>query len=462
MAGRAGTPLDASLETHIREGLARWHIPGAEVGELSEGTRALAGFGVTSLETGYRVRPDTLFQIGSITKIFTTTLLALLVEDGQLDLDLPIITYLPDLKLADADTRQRVTLRMLLCHSGGFYGDLFDDTGMGDDALSRYLERMDRLPQQTPVGTSWAYCNAGFCIAGGVIERLTEKPFEQVMRERVFEPLGLTRSFFYAHEAIAYPVAVGHTQKEPGGDAHEVARRYPLPRSVSAAGGIIANVDDLLTFAAFHLDGGVTRDGRRLLPDQATRALWTPCITAANFAESYATGWETRVIDGVRLIGHGGSTNGFNARLILIPERRYALAILTNSERGATMYRKVIEERLAGRFGLRGARPQPITMSPTELRRFASDYEQTDMRIQVSVEASGLSAKISYRDILNGRQVEAPTVTLRPIGAREFEVIAPEEDAGSRWDFLTGANRSIRYLRLGGRLYERRARTAHR
>jgi CubicO group peptidase (beta-lactamase class C family) len=459
MAGQAGTPLDASLETHVREVMARWHIPGAAVGEFSEGSRAIAGFGVTSLETTFPVRPDTLFQIGSITKLYTTTLLAMLVEDGLLDLDVPVITYLPDLKLADADTLARVTLRMLLCHSGGFYGDLFDDTGMGDDALARYLERLDTLPQQTPVGTSWAYCNAGFCIAGAVIERLTGQPYERVMRERVFEPLGLTHTFFYAHEAIAYPVSVGHTQIMPGSDEHEVARRYPLPRSVNAAGGIIANVDDLLTFAAFHLDGGITRDGKRLLPDQATRALWEPRITAANFAEAYATGWETRVIAGVQLIGHGGSTNGFNAQMILIPEKRYALAILTNSERGATMYRAIIAERLAERFGLRAPKPLHITLTAKELSRFAGVYEQTDIHIALSSTANGLRAEISVRDILSGRQLVTPPIELRPIAAREFEVISPDEDAGSRLDFLVGAHGRIRYLRMGGRLHDRRTRT---
>ena len=314
-----GVGLDVALEAHARERMARWRIPGVAVGELSGDARALAGFGVTSLETGYPVRPDSLFQIGSISKVFTATLVMMLVEEGKLDLDTPVIAYLPDLKLADPAARERVTLRMLLSHSAGFFGDFFEDFGQGDGALGRYVGKLDTLAQQTPPGESWAYNNAGFCLAGALVERVTGQPFERVMRERVFAPLGLERSFYFAHEAITYPVAVGHTQKTPGGDEHEVARLYPLPRAVNAAGGIISTVDDLLTFAAFHMDGGVTRDGQRLLSEAATRAMWEPQITAANFAEAYATGWETRLIDGVRLVAHGGSTNGFQAQLDTYP-----------------------------------------------------------------------------------------------------------------------------------------------
>ena len=456
MTGQAaGAGLGANFETLVRERMARWSIPGATIGELYDHTRREAAFGVASLETGYPVRPDSLFQIGSITKIFTTTLVMMLVEEGKLALDAPVITYLPDLKLADPGARQAVTVRMLLCHSSGFFGDFFDDFGWGDDALRRYVDKLDTLPQQTPPGASWAYNNAGFCLAGAIIERVTDQPFERVMRERVFQPLGLAHTFFYAHEAIAYPVAVGHTQKVPAGDEHEVARLYPLPRAVNAAGGIISTVDDLLTFAAFHLAGGVTRHRKRLLPEATIRAMWEEQITAANFAEAYGLGWETRTIDGVRLIGHGGSTNGFNARLLLIPERQYAIAILTNSGRGATMYREVIEARLTEQFDLRMPAPKTIKLPKRSLERFTGVYRQTDVRVTLSATADGLRGDSTFRDMLSDKELTYPTEELRPIGEREFMVIAPDEDEGARWDFLLDGRGHPKYLRMGGRLYDR-------
>ncbi len=450
-----GVGLDVALEAHARERMARWRIPGVAVGELSGDARALAGFGVTSLETGYPVRPDSLFQIGSISKVFTATLVMMLVEEGKLDLDTPVIAYLPDLKLADPAARERVTLRMLLSHSAGFFGDFFEDFGQGDGALGRYVGKLDTLAQQTPPGESWAYNNAGFCLAGALVERVTGQPFERVMRERVFAPLGLERSFYFAHEAITYPVAVGHTQKTPGGDEHEVARLYPLPRAVNAAGGIISTVDDLLTFAAFHMDGGVTRDSQRLLSEAATRAMWEPQITAANFAEAYATGWETRLIDGVRLVAHGGSTNGFQAQLTLIPERRYAIAILTNSGRGATMYKEVVEERLAERFSLRQPKPQPITLPAEALARFAGVYRQPNGRVTLTATADSLRCEMTFRDVLNDREETFPPEDLRPISEREFIVVTPGENAGERVDFLLDGDGRPRFLRMGGRLNER-------
>ena len=447
--------LDASLAERVRASMARWHIPGAAVGVLAEGARSEQGFGVVSLETGYPVRADTLFQIGSITKLFTTTLAMLLVEEGKLALDTPVVTYLPDLKLADADAQARLTLRMLLSHSGGFYGDFFDDFGMGNDALSAYVARLHSLEQQTPPGESWAYNNAGFCLAGAIIERVTGAPYEQVMRERVFTPLGMMRSFFFAHEAIAYPNAVGHTQKTPRGDEHEVARLYPLPRAVNPAGGIISTVDDLLTFAQFQLDGGVTRDGQRLLSEETVRALWQPQIKAANFAEAYGIGWETREIEGVRLIGHGGSTNGFNARLTIIPERHFAVAILTNSGRGSALYEEVIAAELEQRFGLRAAKPQPVGLPAEDIARFAGVYHRPDGRITMTATSDGLRVEMVMVDVLNDKEEVYPPEDLRPIGATEFVVVTPGEDLDQRLDFLLGDDGRPRWLRTGGRLAKR-------
>src|SRR5690606_24519514 len=207
------------LDGVVEAAMTRWGVPGLTLGILRDGEAETRAYGVASLESGYPLRPDSLFQIGSISKVYTATLVMTFVEEGVLDLDTPVSTYLPDLVLAD---------------TSGLEGDRFTDYGMGDDALTRAIAEFHTLRQITPPGETWAYCNSGFYLTGAIIERLTGKPFEAVMRERVFEPLGLTRSFFFAHEAITYPVAVGHSPVQPGEPAHEVARRYPLPRCVNA------------------------------------------------------------------------------------------------------------------------------------------------------------------------------------------------------------------------------------
>ena len=447
--------LDEALAERARAEMARWRVPGAAIGVLADGQRQEQGFGVVSLETGYPTRPDTLFQIGSITKLFTATLAMLLVEEGKLALDTPVVTYLPDLALADAAARDRITLRMLLSHSSGFYGDLFDDTGMGDDALSAYLKVLTKAEQQSPPGEVWSYNNAGFVLAGALIERVAGMPYEKAVRERIFQPLGMTHSFYFAHDAIAHPNAVGHTQVTPGGDEHEVARLYPLPRSVNAAGGIISCVDDLLTFAQFQLDGGVTREGQRLLPEETVRAMWQPQIKAANFAEAYGLGWDTREIEGVRVIGHGGSTNGFNAHLTIIPERRYAIAALTNSGRGSVMIDALIADELQRRFVLAERKPERISLAPEALAVFAGVYTRPDGKLIISVSGDGLRREAIMRDLLNDKEETYPPDEMRPIGATEFVVVTPGENLDSRSDFLLSDDGRPRYYRLGGRLAAR-------
>ncbi len=350
----------AALDEYVRGEMARWTVPGVAVGILRDGQRELHGYGLASIETEQPVRPDTLFQIGSISKIYTATLMMLLVDEGKVALDEPVITYLPDLKLSDVQARETITLRHLLSHTSGLFGDYFDDFGPGDDALSRAIATFDTLRQQYAPGEMWTYCNTGFCLAGAIVERVTGQPFETAMRERVFKPLGLERSCYFAREAIVYPHAIGHNQLHPGADEHEVARLYPLPRWVNAAGGIISNVNDLLTFAEFHLRDGVAKDGTRLLSAESAQAMRQEQTRAANFAEGYGLGWALRTAGGEQyVVEHGGSTNGFQAKLVLVPSRNFAIAILTNSSRGSVLNEHVRVWALDHELGLRKERPTP-------------------------------------------------------------------------------------------------------
>ena len=190
-----------------------------------------------------------------------------LVDDGMLDLDAPIVSYVPEVELADRDARAQITARQLLTHTAGFLGDRFDDQGNGDDALERAMRALGDLPQQTAPGELYTYCNAGIDLVGRAIENILGQTFESAMRERVFVPLGLERSTYFASEAIRHSVSVGH--EEGGEDGLTVADPWPIPRRSNAAGGVISNVAELIRFAVMHLRDGAIGEQRIISAESA-------------------------------------------------------------------------------------------------------------------------------------------------------------------------------------------------
>jgi CubicO group peptidase (beta-lactamase class C family) len=453
------SPLTPDLDAQIREQLVRWATPGATVGVLRDGARATRAYGVASLETSYSVRPDTLFPIGSISKVYTATLVMTLVDEGLLDLDTPVCAYLPDLRLADERARDAITLRQLLSHRSGIFGDYYEDFGMGNDALARCIASFPTLDQLAPPGELWLYCSSGFMLAGRVIEVVTGQPFETAIRERILKPLGLDHTFFFAHEAIAYPTATGHIIKASSGVEHEVTREYLFPRSVAPAGGAISTADDLLTFAAFSMGDGAW-NGRRILSPAAIEAMRTPQTRAANFLAAGFTewgglGWAIRVLDGVKVIEHGGALNGFQVKLKVVPAERYAIAVLTNSDRGCVMGDRVAAWALDHVLGLRAPTPRLISLPAAALARCAGRYRAIDEEVVITAEGDGLRRIVTGADPITGGAQTFPPNRLRPISEREFVVVTQDENEGAVIDFIAGDNGAICFLRMDGRLYNR-------
>ena len=455
--------IRADLDAYIREQMARWTIPGVTVGVLHGSERETRAYGVTSLETGYPMRPDTLFLIGSIGKVYTATLVMTLAEEGSLDLDAPIVTYLPDLQLADERARDRITLRHLLSHQSGLLGDYYDDFGMGDDALARCVASFSSLRQMTAPGELWAYCSAGFLLAGRIVEVVTGQPYEVAMRQRVLEPLGLTHSFFFAHEAIVYPTAVGHFLTTPGGDEHQVHRHYGLSRNVAPAGGLISDASDLLTFGAFFMGDG-TWNGRRILSPAQLSAMLVPQVRAATFlAAGYAEwgglGWAVRFLDGQKVVEHGGDLSGFQVKLKFVPASHFAIAILTNSSRGGVLGDHVTAWALDHLLDLHVPRLEPIVLPDHTLARFVGRYRTLDSEVTLTVEDGGLGCRIKDSDPSSD---DEQRFSLRPLSDHALVVVTQDEQEGAQVDFIERDDGTIRFLRLDGRLYDPVVEEAHR
>ncbi|MGD8490961.1 MAG: serine hydrolase domain-containing protein, partial [Anaerolineae bacterium] len=184
------------LNEHLTALMSRTQVPGVALGLLHDGAIQTAGFGVTSVENPLPVTGETLFQFGSITKTFVGTAVMRLVERDQIDLDATVRTYLPHFRVRDPDASARATIRHLLTHIGGWAGDLFRDTGAGDDALARYVADMAELPQLAPLNTHWSYNNAGFSLLGRILEVVTGQTCEQAIRDLVLDPLDMAHAFF--------------------------------------------------------------------------------------------------------------------------------------------------------------------------------------------------------------------------------------------------------------------------
>jgi CubicO group peptidase (beta-lactamase class C family) len=387
----AADPVLRPLAERVAEAMARLHVPGVAVGLVLDGQEHAAGFGVTSVEHPLPVDADTLFQIGSTTKTVTATVAMRLVEHGRLDLDAPVRTYLPGLRLADEGVGARVTLRHLFTHTGGWAGDHFPDTGDGDDALARAVAGMAGVPQLTPLGEVWSYNNAGFYLAGRVIEVVTGRTYEAAVRELLLDPLGMDRSCFFAADAITRRVAVGHLVREA---RPEVARPWALARAAHPAGGLTSSVRDLLRYARFHLGDGTAADGTRLLAEEALTRMRTPLVPGGmGVDERVGLTWmltDLRGTDGTpgaRRVRHGGATYGQLSALVLVPERGFALALLTNANRGGQLHAEVAGWALGHYLGLAAPEPERLDLSPAELASYAGRY--TGALVTADVELDG-------------------------------------------------------------------------
>ena len=248
------------LQTRLAELIEKHKVPGAAVGVLHNGEVTEAAAGVINRNTGVEATTDTLFQIGSMSKAWTATVVMQLVDEGKLDLDAPVRDVITDFKVADEDVAAKVTLRHLLSHTSGIDGDHFQDFGRGDDCLEKYVAATAELDQTHPLGATMSYCNTGFSIAGRMIEIITGAGLGPGDARELYAPLGLTHTNTLPEEALLFRTAAGHIKLAPK-EPEIVAPMWMLPRVCGPMGLINASVGDVLVWAKMHMDGGKAPDG---------------------------------------------------------------------------------------------------------------------------------------------------------------------------------------------------------
>ena len=440
--GLAGVEIDGQVASL----LARDHVPGLAVGILDGDRQSVGAWGVANVETGAAMAPDSVLQIGSISKVFTATLVMGLVEEGRLALDTPIAELLPGFRLADAVATRTVTLRHCLTHVTGFEGDRFDDHGRGDDALERCVTGYATLAQQLPPGSAFSYCNTGFNVAGRVAEHVLGLPFETAMRDRVLAPLGLDRATYFADEAILLPAAAGHLA--PPSSAVAVARPYPLARNMNPAGGLITGVAGLLRFAAAYLGSA---DVAAPFPSLVTLEGMRAPQVMVDDAASRGLGWLLDRRGDEPIFGHDGATNGFKASLRILPGRRFAIAMLTNGENGVYTSRDVEREILRQRFGIVVTDPAPIAVAPGLAMRIRGRYHAMLSDLTIAGGDDDLMVTTVAINPFNHERGEPVSMPVVPIG--EHELMVPKGvRKGTRFQFLPDADGRIDMVRAGGRI----------
>jgi CubicO group peptidase (beta-lactamase class C family) len=449
------TQIFEQLGQFVTDKMAKTGVPGVAVGIWYKGQTYTAGFGITHIEHPLPVTDETLFQIGSITKTFTGTLMMRLVELGKLNLDTPVRSYLPEFKVADESASAQATIRHLLTHTAGWVGDFFEDTGAGDDALSKYKAKMADLEQIVPPGTIWSYNNAGFYLAGHIIETITGKSYQAVLKELILDPLGLEHAYLDPTEVMLHRFVVGHTLTETG---PKVAHPWPLPRAAHAAGGVVCTVKDLLRYARFHLGDGATEAGDRLLKPESLRLMQSTQFVAGKDIGEMGLTWIMDRLDSVHHIGHSGGTVGQISLLRLFPEHNFAVAILTNANLGGEITLQLFRWAAKHYLGLDISDPTPIQLPEEHLTAYVGRYTRPFADVEVTLKEGKLFLQTIPKQGFPARELP-PAPPPPPVPCAfyvEDQLIALEGPfKDTRSAFIRNSDGSLGWLRTGGRIYRR-------
>jgi CubicO group peptidase (beta-lactamase class C family) len=277
-----------------------------------------SAYGMANLEWRVRTTPETVFEIGSITKQFTAAGILLLAQDGKLSIDDPISRYLPGTPAIWKD----ITVRNLLTHTSGIKNyttlDGFDLSLRMTQA--QFIAKLATLPLNFQPGDKWAYCNSGFNLLGYIIENVSGTNYWQFMHERVFGPLGMNCTTNRDPRDIIPFRASGYESNRSGA---YINRDYNLT-DIFSAGAIVSTVDDMARWNA-------ALDAQKLLTPATEKEMWTPLRLNNGKTHDYGFGWFLSPLNGHENIGHSGSTSGFSASFQRFPKDGLAVIVLTNS-----------------------------------------------------------------------------------------------------------------------------------
>ena len=334
----------AILDAYYEQALNEWGVPGFSVVVIDSGQVILSkGYGELELNQGTAPDGETLYAIASNTKAFVATALAILVDEGKIDWDDPVQTYLPYFELYDDYVSRHTTIRDLLCHRvglGTFSGDAI--WYKNEKSAEQIIRQMKYVPQAFDFRAGYGYSNLMYITAGEVIRVVAGKPWDEFVHERIFEPLGMDRT--RTHVADLSTMDNVATPHKPGPKGNVAIDRAPWENS-GAAGGIWSSTNDLAKWLQLHFNRGVAPNGDTIFSRQNQLVTQTPhnsflvsdaareAYPTRNFS-AYGLGWGLSDLHGEKVLAHGGGYDGMYSRVTMVPERGIGIVVLTNSMRG--------------------------------------------------------------------------------------------------------------------------------
>ncbi|MGY0232007.1 serine hydrolase domain-containing protein [Longispora urticae] len=390
-----------TVETRIREQVAAYceadNVPGFVAGVHHAGQQVVVAHGVANTATGAPMRGDTGFLYGSVTKVMTTTLVLQQVERGVLDLDAPVVRYLPEFTLSVPGAADRILVRHLIGHTNGIDADLYFPDVRGRDALKSYVEGLAGGGVLFEPGEQLSYSNGGMIIAGRLLEVVTGLAFPDLLERDVYAPVGMTGSSTSAEQAILRGTAVGHFL-DPETMAARPTGMFTLPDTWGPAGGTpIGTVADLLALGRTHLDGGVSPTGTRVLSAESTALMRQVSFDMASpNVPPIGLGWVLYPFGDTTVLAMSGASPGGVSLLCVVPEHDLVLAAFGNTPGAILLQDQLLRWLLREHLGVQI--PALVTESETDvdLTPYVGTYRSDQLRIDVSIVDGQLEERMSY------------------------------------------------------------------
>lgn len=457
--------LQGKLPEFVKAQATEWGVPGVAVGVLLNGQEIYASHGVTSLTNPLPVDEKTLFPLGSVSKTFTATALMRLVAEGKVDLDAPVRRYVPELKLADEQAAAQITVLNLLNHTAGLDWNLIDD-GEGDRSLAGLVAKLPQLPLIAPPGVRASYSQAGYNLAGRIIEKVTGLPFEQAMASLVLEPVGLADTVYGLSEVMVRKFAVGYNRGDDGEmhPARPWAGFKEGARGDNPGGGLASSLSDLLRWARFQLG-----DGEGVLPAAVLHRMRerTVELRASSLGDGFGICWFLHDLDGLHGIGHGGSGNGQFAELLIVPERGLAVVSLANAgPDGYPFNQSVVRWVLEHYLGLVEKTAEPVPYDEGRAQEVVGRYEIDAINLDIATDGTRLTLAVGIKpEIREASDEEMPAdypaaaIGFLPGDGDEY-IVTEGGLKGQRGYFSHDAGGSVTGVDLAGRLFSRVAKAS--